>query len=162
MNIAEDTVVTLHYTLKNEGGEVLESSSVSGEPLSYLHGTGSIIPGLETALEGRLVGDKFQVSIPPAQAYGERVESLVQRIPRDQFPNSERLTTGMQFQINGPQGPLILTVQEVSETDVVVDGNHELAGETLTFDVEVTEVRAATEDEIEHGHAHGPGGHHHD
>lgn len=160
MKIAEDTVVKMHYTLKNDSGEVLDSSD-GADPLEYLHGAGNIIPGLEAALLGKSVGDKLNVTIAPADAYGERNEKLVQRIPKDQFPDPARLKEGMQFQINGPQGPMILNVQEVTEKEVIVDGNPELAGETLHFDVHVTEVRKATAEELEHGHAHGAGGHHH-
>jgi FKBP-type peptidyl-prolyl cis-trans isomerase SlyD len=160
MNISEESVVSIHYTLKDDGGQVLDSSS-DGEPLVYLHGAGNIIPGLEAALEGKAKGAKFNVTIPPEQAYGPRNENLVQRIPKDQFPDPSRLQKGMRFQINGPQGPMILTVQDVTPTEVVVDGNPELAGQTLHFEVEITDVRKATEEELEHGHVHGPGGHHH-
>ena len=160
MNIADQTVVAIHFTLKDDEGEVLDSSA-GAEPLTYLHGAGNIIPGLEKALAGKTVGDKLQVTLSPDEGYGERNEKLIQKIPKNQFPDPERLEEGMQFQINGPQGPMILTVIEVTPTEVVVDGNPELAGETLHFDVEVTEVRAATEEELSHGHAHGPGGHHH-
>lgn len=160
MNISDSTVVKMHYTLKNDAGEVIDSSS-GGDPLEYLHGAGNIIPGLETALEGKAKGAKFNVTIPPEQAYGARDERLIQRIPKDQFPDPKRLTKGMRFQINGPNGPMILAVMDVTDTEVVVDGNPELAGETLHFDVEVLDVRQATEEEVEHGHAHGAGGHHH-
>lgn len=161
MNIADETVASFHYTLKNDAGEVLDSSS-GAEPLTYLHGTGNIIPGLENALVGKKAGDKLQVTIPPDQAYGERNDKLVQRIPKDQFPEPDRLAAGMRFQINGPNGPMILQVMEVTANEVVVDGNPELAGQTLHFDVEITEVRKATDEELEHGHVHGAGGHHHD
>lgn len=160
MNVADQTVVTMHYTLKNDAGEVLDSSS-GGDPLEYLHGAGNIIPGLEEALEGKTKGAKFNVSIPPDKGYGQRDDKLVQRIPKNQFPDPQRLQKGMRFQINGPNGPMILAVMDVTDSDVVVDGNAELAGQTLHFDVEITDVRKATEEEVEHGHAHGAGGHHH-
>ncbi|NJL24168.1 MAG: peptidylprolyl isomerase [Calothrix sp. SM1_5_4] len=160
MTITAEKVVSIHYTLKDDSGEVLDSSA-GADPLVYLHGTSSIIPGLEEALEGRRQGDKFNVKVPPAKAYGERNEKMVQRIPKDQFPDPERLQAGMQFQINSGQGPLVLTVVEVDGSDVTVDGNPPLAGVTLHFDVEVTDVRDATKEELAHGHAHGPGGHHH-
>jgi FKBP-type peptidyl-prolyl cis-trans isomerase SlyD len=160
MQVAEKHVVSIHFTLKDDEGEVLESSN-GGEPLTYLHGSGGLIPGLEKALVGRKVGDKFQVVVPPEQGYGERDEKLLQRVPKNQFPEPDQLEEGMQFQVNGPRGPMVLTVLEIADTDVVVDGNPELAGETLHFDIEVTEVRPATADELAHGHAHGPGGHHH-
>lgn len=160
MNVSEETVVSIHYTLKDDKGQVLDSSS-GGEPLSYLHGAGNIIPGLEEALEGKTTGDKFKVTLPPEKGYGERDERLVQAIPKNQFQNADRLQPGMQFQINSQGGPMILTVVEVKDNEVVVDGNSPLAGATLHFDVEITEVRKATEEELEHGHVHGPGGHHH-
>lgn len=160
MKIAEESVVSIHYTLKNDEGTVLDSSN-GGEPLEYLQGYGNVIPGLEAALLGKSLGDRFKVAIAPDQAYGERNEKLVQRIPKDQFPDPSRLKAGMQFQINGPNGPMILNVMEVSGQEVVVDGNPELAGQTLNFEIEVTGVRSATAEELEHGHVHGPGGHHH-
>lgn len=160
MKISEESVVSMHYTLKNDAGDILDSSS-GGEPLVYLHGAGNIIPGLESALTGKGKGDKLDVTVAPADAYGERDERLVQRIPKDQFPDPNRIQAGMRFQINGPNGPMILTVMEVTGTEVVVDGNPELAGQTLHFAVEITDVRKATQEELDHGHVHGPGGHHH-
>lgn len=161
MKIAEENVVSIHYTLTNDAGKVLDSSS-GGEPLEYLHGFGNIIPGLEAALLGKSLGDRFKVSVAPADAYGERNDKLVQKIPKSQFPEPGKVKAGMQFQVNGPQGPMILSVLDVSDTEVTVDGNPELAGQTLHFDIEVTGVRAASKEELEHGHVHGPGGHHHD
>jgi FKBP-type peptidyl-prolyl cis-trans isomerase SlyD len=160
MKIAKENVVSIHYTLTNDAGEVLDSSS-GGEPLEYLHGFGNIIPGLEAALVGKSAGDKFKVTVEPAQAYGERNDQLVQKVPRSQFPQPNQIQAGMQFQANGPHGPMVLTVVEVDDNDVTVDGNPELAGQTLHFDVEVTGVRAASKEELDHGHVHGPGGHHH-
>ncbi len=160
MNIADQSVVSIHYTLKDDKGTVLDSSS-GGEPLVYLHGASNIIPGLEEALVGKKTGDKLNVTVPPEKAYGQRDERMVQRIPKTQFPDPERLKMGMQFQVSSNQGPVILTVVGLEEGDVVVDGNPELAGQTLHFEVEVHDVREATADELQHGHAHGPGGHHH-
>jgi FKBP-type peptidyl-prolyl cis-trans isomerase SlyD len=160
MKIAKKSVVSFHFTLKDEHGKVLESSS-GGEPLMYMHGTHSIVPGLEEALTGRGVGEKLHVKLPPEKAYGMRDERLVQKIPRSEFPNPEKLKVGMRFQVDSKDAPLLLTITDLNSTEVVVDGNSELAGMTLNFDVEVTEVRAATPEEIAHGHAHGPGGHHH-
>lgn len=160
MQIAEECVVSFHFTLKNDQGKVIESSTAS-DPLTYLHGSGSIVPGLEEALEGRKVGEKLEVILPPEKAYGPRDEKLIQHVPKSQFPNPEKLKPGMQFQVNSQGGPMILTVQEVREKEVVIDGNPELAGQTLQFDIEIVEVRKATAEELEHGHAHGPGGHHH-
>lgn len=160
MKIAEECVVAFHFVLKGEDGEVIEEST-GAEPLVYLHGFNGIVPGLEEALTGRAVGDKFQVTLPPEKAYGERDERLMQMVPREQFPDSADLAVGMQFQVKTPNGPMIFTVADVAADTVTVDGNPEMAGKTLNFSIEVTDVRPATPEELEHGHAHGPGGHHH-
>jgi FKBP-type peptidyl-prolyl cis-trans isomerase SlyD len=156
----QDKVVTIHYTLTDKDGEVLDSS-VGEEPLSYLHGRGNIIIGLEKALDGKKAGEKLQVTVAPEEAYGEKNESLVMQVPRAAFKDIEDLQPGMRFQIQGNEGVQVVTVTDIAETEVTVDGNHPLAGEELTFDVEVTDVREATEEELSHGHVHGPGGHHH-
>lgn len=159
MNISKDSVVTLHYTLKDDKDQTLDSSQ-GGEPLVYLHGSRNIIPGLEEALEGKKQGDKFKVTIPSEKAYGPYQDQMVQAIPKSQFPQQD-LQAGMRFQAHTPNGPVILTVVEVKENEVVVDGNHPLAGQNLHFDLEVAGVRQATEEELSHGHVHGPGGHNH-
>ncbi len=161
MNISKNCVVTLNYTLTDDENEILDTS-VGAEPLVYLHGANNIIPGLEEALEGKKLGDKFKVKIPAEKAYGEHIEEMIQHIPKNQFPTDQDLQPGMKFQANSPQGPIVLTVVEVGETEILVDGNHPLAGENLNFEVEVAEIRAATAEELTHGHAHGPGGHHHE
>lgn len=158
MNISPDKVVSFHFTLKNTEGKTIESS-VGAEPLVYLHGHKAIVPGLEEALDGRRQGDKFNVTLPPEKAYGPRNEKLVQKVPRDQFPESPKV--GMQFESRTPQGSMIITVTAVSDKDVTIDANPEMAGKTLVFDIEVVDVREATEEEKSHGHVHGPGGHHH-
>lgn len=160
MKIAEDKVVSIHYTLTDSGGTVLDASA-GGEPLAYLHGAGNIIPGLESALEGRQAGDRLSVTVDPAQGYGERDERLVQAVPRSAFKGVEQLAPGMQFQAQGPQGTRLVVVTQVAADIVTVDANHPLAGQTLHFEVEIAEVRDATREELEHGHVHGPGGHHH-
>lgn len=160
MQIANDKVVTIHYTLTNAAGEVLDSSE-GAEPLAYLHGHGNIIPGLENALAGKTAGEKMDVSVAPAEGYGERVAELIQEVSRDLFDTEDDIKPGMQFHAQSDQGPRVVTVVEVTDTVVTIDGNHPLAGETLKFDVEITEVRDATAEELEHGHVHGPGGHHH-
>ncbi len=160
MKIAAKTVVSFHFTLKNDKGAVVETSS-GNDPLVYLHGASGIVPGLEEALEGRAQGDKFNVTLPPEKAYGERDERLVQSVPRSQFPKDQELKNGMQFQVNSQNGPMILTIIGVTNDTVTVDGNPEMAGQTLHFDIEVMEVRKASAEELTHGHAHGPGGHHH-
>jgi len=158
MNIANENVVAFHFTLKNKDGKTLESS-FGDEPLVYLHGTMAIVPGLEEALTNRKKGDKFNVTLPPEKAYGPRDEKLVQKVPRKEFPDDVK--PGVQFQVDAPQGPMVITVTEVTDSMVTIDANPEMAGETLYFDIEVMDVRAATKEELAHGHAHGPGGHHH-
>ena len=160
MLIAEKSVVSIHYTLTNDKGEVLDSSS-GGSPLAYLQGAGNIIAGLEKALEGKQAGDRLQVRVSPAEGYGERDERLLQDVPRRAFQGIRDIKAGMSFTAQGPQGPTRVTVTRVVGDMVTVDGNHPLAGETLNFDVEIAEVREASEEELEHGHVHGEGGHHH-
>lgn len=156
MKIANDLAVAIHYTLTDESGETIDSSADS-EPLTYLQGHSNIIPGLENELEGCVVGDKKVVVVQPVDGYGEHDESLVQAVPREMFSGVENIEVGMEFQVEGPQGEQFVEVTEVSDETITVDGNHVLAGKVLTFDVEVVEVRAATEDELEHGHVHGEG-----
>jgi FKBP-type peptidyl-prolyl cis-trans isomerase SlyD len=160
MQITENTVAAFHYTLTNGAGEVLDSSE-GREPLLYLHGAGNIVPGLEKAMEGRKVGDSFKVDVAPEEGYGQRHDGLVQVVPRAAFQGVDTVEVGMQFQASGPQGQMSVTIAKVEDDNVTVDGNHPLAGETLHFAVEVTDVRAATEEEISHGHVHGEGGHQH-
>lgn len=161
MQIAENKVVFIHYTLTNQAGEVLDSSHGRGEPLGYLHGHGNIIPGLENALAGKGAGDKLDVTVEPAEGYGDRHEQLVQQVPREAFQGVDELQPGMQFQADTGMGPRLFTITKVEDEQVTVDGNHPLAGETLSFAVEVTDVREASEEELEHGHVHGEGGHEH-
>ncbi len=156
MHIAENTVVSIHYTLKSDSGEVIDSSE-GAEPLVYLHGAGNIIVGLESALNGKAQGDKVSVSIEPAQAYGERTDEMIHQVPRAQFSGVGELQAGMRFQAQTEEGAQVITVIEVGEEVVVVDANHPLAGETLHFDVEIVELREASETEIAHGHVHMPG-----
>jgi FKBP-type peptidyl-prolyl cis-trans isomerase SlyD len=160
MQVADSRVVMIHYTLTNEQGEVLDSSR-DAEPMAYLHGSGNIIKGLEKALEGKAAGDKLQVKVAPEDGYGVRDERLVQKVPKRAFQGIRDIKPGMQFQAQGNNGPVQVRVINVAGDMVTVDGNHALAGETLNFDVEITEVRAATAEEMSHGHVHGAGGHHH-
>lgn len=159
MQITDNSAVSFHYTLTNSNGEQLDSSR-GEEPLAYLHGAGNIIAGLEAALAGKEVGDTFNVTIPPAEAYGELVPNMVQVVSKKMFEGMD-VEVGMQFHADVSHGAGIITVTEINGDDVTIDGNHPLAGETLIFDVEVVDVRPATEDEIAHGHIHGAGGHHH-
>ena len=159
--IAGGMVVSFHYTLTNDDGDVLDSSQGS-EPLMYLHGAGNIVPGLERALLGRTVGDRFKSVIAPEDGYGERQGPGPQAVPRSRFPKDAELEEGMQIFAQGPNGDAFpLWVVDVSDKEVMVDHNHPLAGVTLHFDVEVTDIRSATADEMSHGHPHGPDGHHH-
>ena len=160
MQIAKDKVASIEYTLTDSAGQVLDSS-VGGDPLAYLHGAGNIIPGLEKALEGKVVGDAFKVSIAPTEGYGEKDDSLLQTVPRTMFAGVDEIEVGMQFHAQTDHGMQVITVANVDGNNVTVDGNHPLAGQTLNFDVKVVEVRAASNEELEHGHVHGPGGHHH-
>lgn len=160
MQVAKNSVVSIDYVLRDDEGEVLDSSE-GREPLAYLHGVGQIIPGLEQALEGKEVGDQLKVAVAPADAYGERNDGLLQQVPREQFAGIDDLAVGMQFRVNSDVGPMVVTVVDVNDATVTVDGNHPLAGVNLNFDVTIRDVREATEDELAHGHAHGPGGESH-
>ena len=160
MKIAANKVVSMHYTLTNDRGETLDSSR-GHEPLAYLHGAGNIIPGLEKALEGKQAGDKLQVHVKPAEGYGERDDALIQAVPRRMFKGLGDLKVGMRLHAQGDRGARVVRITHVAGDMVTVDGNHELAGQALNFDVEITEVRDASAEELQHGHVHGPGGHHH-
>ena len=160
MQIADNMAVSIHYTLTNDAGEVLDSSRDDNEALVYLHGEGNIISGLEKALHGKATGDKFNVRIAAEDAYGEFMEDRIQVISRAMFEGVEQLELGMQFQADVSDGPGVVTITHIEGDDVTIDGNHPLAGQSLTFDVEVIEVRDATAEELEHGHIHGAGCHH--
>lgn len=160
MQAGDNKVVLIHYTLTSDTGEVLDTSD-GREPLAYLHGFGNIIPGLENALAGKQAGDKLKVSIPPAEAYGVREDGLVQVVPRAAFGGAPDLEVGMQFQAQTPEGVRVVTIVDIEGDNITLDGNHPLAGETLHFAVEITQVREPTDEELAHGHVHGEGGHHH-
>lgn len=160
MKISDNCVASFHYTLTDSTGKVLDSSE-GQDPLSYLHGASNIIPGLESALVGKTVGDKLTVAVPAANAYGVRNDDLVQELPSSMFSGIEKIEVGMEFHAETEHGLQVVTVTNVDGDQVTIDGNHPLAGIDLNFAVEITEVRAATEDELNHGHAHGAGGHHH-
>lgn len=159
MQVADNMAVSIHYTLINDDGEVLDSS-IGDEALVYLHGKGNIISGLENALYGKVVGDKFNVRIAPEDAYGELMEEMIQVISRDMFEGIDNIEVGMQFHADVSSGSGVVTVVNIEDDDITIDGNHPLAGHALTFDVEVIDVRAATEEEAAHGHIHGAGCHH--
>ena len=160
MKIEKDRVVRFHYTVSEAGQEPLESSKESGQPVAILVGHGNIIPGLEKALDGREAGESFAVDVPAAEAYGERREGLVQRVPKKHF-GPQKLAPGQQVVLNTNFGPRAVTVQKVGLSVVDVDLNHPMAGKDLHFDIEIVEVREADPVEIEHGHVHGDGGHQH-
>jgi FKBP-type peptidyl-prolyl cis-trans isomerase SlyD len=161
MQVSQDKVVKIDYTLTNNQGQVIDSSQ-GREPLAYLHGKGNIIPGLEKQLEGKAVGDNLKVSVRPEEGYGNRDPQMVQAVPKGAFKGIDDIKAGMQFQAQGPGGQTrVVTVTKVEGDQVTVDANHPLAGQTLNFDVTVRDVRAATPEELSHGHVHGPGGHQH-
>jgi len=160
MSISQDQVVSIHYTLRDDAGEVIDRSA-EGEPLAYLHGHGQLIPGLERELTGHDAGDRLQVKIAPADGYGEYDRELVQRVPRRALKGLGDVRVGMRLQTETAHGPRAVTVTQLTGDMVTLDGNHPLAGKNLHFEVEVAAVRAATEQELAHGHVHGPGGHHH-
>lgn len=159
--ITAGKVISIHYTLRDEDGDVLDSSA-GGQPLSFLHGAGNIVPGLERQLTGKQVGDKLAAVVPPDEGYGMPQGPGPQPVPRSAFPSDIEVESGLQFMARGPGGEAIpLWVVEVVDETVLVDANHPLAGVTLHFDVEVVGVRDATDEEKAHGHPHGDGGHHH-
>lgn len=160
MQIEKNKVATIEYTLKNDTGDVLDTSE-GQEPMAYIQGVGNLIPGLEEALEGKGEGDEVQVSIPPEKAYGVRNDELIQVVERSVFQGVDELKVGMQFQAQSDQGTQVIWITKVEGDDVTIDGNHPLAGETLNFDVKVVGVREASAEELDHGHVHGPGGHQH-
>lgn len=154
MQITQNTVASIEYTLKDNEGQVLDTSE-GREPLTYLHGSGNLVPGLESALEGNGEGDSVSVTVEPAEGFGERDENLIQQVPKTAFEGVDSIEAGMRFQASDENGQgRIVTVTEVADDQVTVDANHPLAGVPLNFDVNVVEVRAASEEEIEHGHAH--------
>ena len=159
MKIEKDRVVRFHYTVSEVGQEPIESSK-DREPLAILVGHGNIIPGLETAMMDKEAGESFGVDVKSADAYGERREGLSQRVPKKHFGNT-RLVPGQQVILQTNFGPRAVTVEKVGMTVVDVDLNHPMAGKDLHFDVEIVEVREASEEEVQHGHVHGDGGHHH-
>lgn len=161
MKIEKNVVASLAYKVMLEDGVVVDQSTAEA-PLDYLHGHNNLITGLEKELEGKVAGDKFSATVTPEEAYGEHNDALVQRVPSDVFQGVEEIEVGMRFLADTDQGPIPVEITEVDGDEVVVDGNHMLAGQTLTFDVEVVAVREATEEEVQHGHVHQEGGCGHD
>jgi FKBP-type peptidyl-prolyl cis-trans isomerase SlyD len=160
MKVTKDKVVSIHYTLKDDNGTVIDSSE-GRDALTYLHGNGNLVPGLEKDIEGKEVGAKFKSVVSPAEGYGEVDPQMVIELPKENFEGVDDIQPGMQFQAQWEDGVQLFTVVEVKDNTVVVDGNHALAGQTLNFDIEVTDIRDASKEEIEHGHVHDPNHHHH-
>lgn len=157
MKIAKNTVVGIAYQVRNQDGVLVDEAPVN-QPLEFLQGHHNLIIGLENALEGKQVGDKFEVRIKPEEGYGEYNENLVQRVPKDIFVGVDELVEGMRFIADTDAGPIPVVITKVEPEEVVVDGNHMLAGQELHFSVEVVSVREATAEEIAHGHLHHEGG----
>ena len=163
MKIEKNKVASLGYTLKNAEGQILDQAD-KDSPFQYLHGAGGIIKGLEDALENKEVSDSFSVTITPENAYGERDEKLTESVPREMFEgiSDENLVAGAQFHAQTANGTQVITIDSVDGDTVKIDANHPLAGQTLHFDVDVLDIRDATEEEVAHGHPHAPGGCGHD
>ena len=161
MKVSKDKVVLMHYTLKNDTGDVIDSSE-GGDPLPFLQGHGNIIPGLEKALEGSKVGDKLDVSIKPKDAYGDRLQDAIQEIPSSALKDVDEVKVGMQLQSQDQDGnTFLVTVTKIEDNKITVDANHPLAGQTLHFSVSIESVRKAETEELSHGHVHVDGHHHH-
>jgi FKBP-type peptidyl-prolyl cis-trans isomerase SlyD len=160
VQIGAETVVSFHYRLLDDSGQELETSR-GGNPATYLHGTHNIIPGLESAMTGRVTGDSFSTTVSPEDAYGLRDPDRVQRVPIKHLAFNGKLSPGAVVQLSTSDGMRTVTVVKAGRHSADIDTNHPLAGQTLTFDIEIVEVRNASAEEVAHGHVHGPGGHHH-
>jgi len=161
MKVGKDKVVLMHYTLKNDAGDVIDSSD-GGDPLPFLQGHGNIIPGLESALEGSKVGDKLDVSIEPEEGYGERIKDAIQEIPSSALQGVDEVKVGMQLQSQDKDGnAFLVSVTKIEDDKITVDGNHPLAGQTLHFSVSIESIRKAEAEELSHGHVHADGQHNH-
>jgi len=159
MKVGLNKVVAIHYTLTNNEGTVLDSSN-GRDPLNFIHGLGHLIPGMEEGLHGKEVGNKFQLKVSPEKGYGNYQNEMVQQVPVSAFAGQE-INVGMQFEAGSDEQRFLVNIKAIDAETVTVDGNHPLAGVELNFDIEVMEIREATDDEIAHGHVHGPEGHHH-
>ena len=154
MQVEKNKVVEIDYTLKNDTEKVIDSSE-GRDPLAYIQGIGNLIPGVENALEGKSSGERVEITVPPETGYGVRDDSLMLTIERSKFDEVDDLKEGQRFRMETPDGPMVFTVLKVDEAEVLVDGNHPLAGMTLSFDITIQSVRDATAEELEHGHVHG-------
>ena len=161
MKVGKDKVVLMHYTLKNDAGDVIDSSD-GADPLPFLQGHGNIIPGLESALEGSKVGDKLDVSIEPEEGYGLRMQDAIQEIPSSALKGVDEIKVGMQLQSEDKDGnAFLVSVTKIEDDKITVDGNHPLAGQTLHFSVSIESIRKAEAEELSHGHVHADGQHQH-
>lgn len=161
MSDAPQQVIRFHYSVAEVGQPPMESSRDGGQPIAALIGAGNIIPGLEQALIGKNVGDRFDVTVPAAEAYGERNDALTQRVPKKYFPTNVALRPGLTVMLQTQHGPRPVTVLKIGMSVIDVDLNHPMAGKDLSFDIEIVEIRDASAEELAHGHVHGEGGHHH-
>jgi FKBP-type peptidyl-prolyl cis-trans isomerase SlyD len=161
MTDATPQVIRFHYSVAEVGQPPTESSRDGGEPIAALIGAGNIIPGLEKALIGKNAGERFEVVVPAAEAYGERNDALTQRVPKKYFPTQVALRPGLTVMLQTEHGPRPVTVLKIGMSVIDVDLNHPMAGKDLSFDIEIVDVRDASEEELAHGHVHGDGGHHH-
>jgi FKBP-type peptidyl-prolyl cis-trans isomerase SlyD len=159
MKVSLNKVVAIHYTLTNNEGTVLDSSNGRG-PLNFIHGLGHLIQGMEEGIDGKEVGNKFQLKVSPEKGYGNYQNEMVQQVPLSAFAGQE-IKVGMQFEAGTDEQRFLVNIKAIDAETVTVDGNHPLAGVELNFDIEIIDIREATEDEIAHGHVHGPDGHHH-
>ncbi|MDX8402971.1 MAG: peptidylprolyl isomerase [Mariprofundaceae bacterium] len=157
MQVATHKAVSIHYTLTNQTGDVVDSSR-DGDPLAYIHGVGALVPGLEKEMEGKASGDNVVVTVQPEDGYGVRSPELIQSVPKAAFQFDGEIEVGMRFEAETDHGIELVEVVEVDDETVTIDANHPLAGETLNFDVNVVDVRDATDEELEHGHIHSSGG----
>ncbi len=159
--VQADAVVSIHFKLSLQGGEVVDGSE-GGDPWEYLHGHGNIVPGLESQVAGRKIGDQFKVEVAPGEGYGDHDPSQLIQAPRSSFPEDVELEPGMQFETEDEDGGTAMaTISAVGDEEITLDLNHPLAGQTLLFEIEIAGIRTATAEELEHGHAHGPEGHQH-
>jgi FKBP-type peptidyl-prolyl cis-trans isomerase SlyD len=156
MTIEDKKVVTIEFTVKNADTQEVIESSVGGEPLVYLHGFNNLVPGLESELTGKKVGDKYEVNVSAEEGYGVRDEALIQEVPKAAFEGIDKVEVGMEFTADGPSGPVVVEVTKVVDDLVTIDSNHPLAGIPLAFSGEIQEIRDASADELEHGHIHSP------
>jgi FKBP-type peptidyl-prolyl cis-trans isomerase SlyD len=161
MAIGENKVVTMNYTLKDTQGNIIQTTDTK-EPFQFLSGNKQILPKLEQEIDRMIIGSKKNVKIAAKEAYGEYSEQAIQQVEKKNFPNDVDLQVGMEFVANSPEGQQMpFVVKDVKKEEVIIDFNHPLAGKDLEFDVELIDVRDATLEEMQHGHAHGPEGHHH-